>query len=82
MLLDTSRHEYMQTDVTLFGVLRCLLCTIIMKVLQLAELGKSFSVTNFAGTASTQRKLLCLLRTRRTDVHLGGYMTEQTNITI
>jgi hypothetical protein len=64
----------MQTDVTLFGLLWCLLCTVIIKVLQLAGLVKSFSVTNCAGIASTQRKILCVLRTRMTDVHLGGDM--------
>jgi hypothetical protein len=71
----------MQTDVTLFGVMRCLFSTAIIKVLQLAGLVKGFNVTNCAGTASTQRKLLCVLRTRRTDVHLGSYMRELTDIT-
>ena len=82
MLLDISRHKCMQTDVTLFGAVRCLFCTVIIKVLQLAGLVKSFSVTNCAGTASTQRTLLCVLRTRRTDVHLGGYMRVQIAVTI
>ena len=59
-----------------------LFCAVIIKVLQLTGLVKSFSVTNCAGTASTKRKLFCMLRTRRTDVHLGGYVTEQTNITL
>lgn len=82
VLLDISRHKCVQTDVTLFGAVRCLFSTVIIKVLQLVGLVKSSSVTNCAGTASTQRTLLCVIGTRRADVRLGGYMREQTAITI
>jgi hypothetical protein len=61
VLQDISQHKrYAEQCYVVWIIFNALFCSVIIKVSQLAGIVKSFIVTDCAGTANTQRKLLCV----------------------